>query len=105
MCEYKLDYINAQLCIKFVELVQTIEKVMSVAAKCLSYLTTPCMRQFRPISGRLALRTRAGAGMESVHGGCPSSARTSTEFFFSLKTEVFTVNGGYHNQPAAVTVF
>ncbi len=42
MCEYKLDYINAQLCIKFVELVQTIEKVMSVAAKCLSYLTTPC---------------------------------------------------------------
>ncbi len=42
MFYYKLDYIQAQLCMKFVALVQIIKKVMSDAAKCLSYLTTPC---------------------------------------------------------------
>ncbi len=43
MLYYKLDYINVQLWMKFVELVQIIEKVMGVAAKCLCYLTPPSL--------------------------------------------------------------
>ncbi len=42
MLEYKLDYMNAKLFMQFVELVQIIEKIMRVTAKCFSYLTTPC---------------------------------------------------------------